>query len=173
MNKVKLTKKYTLILPKYFSRDKLIPILKKVIGMNACFGMGLKDSYSVNIVNKDGKIDTCIDIDTISKKGEYFTTITQTIDGKEEYKKEIYDKEPDIMNSILNEFNGILLVKKYRTVDYCEKTDTLFGINYDQNTLEYSLLNLLMNKTQDPIESMYIHKLIKDNKEEISDILNL
>lgn len=172
MSKIKLTKKYTLILSEYFDRDKIISMLKNALRMNVHFGMGLKDSYSVVVRNIEGKAEAYLEIDTISKNGHYFTTITQEIEGKEEYGKETYDKKPDIMDSILSKFNGLITAKKYKTDTYCKLDETLFGINYDANSLDYQLLKLLMSNTQNPTEAMYIAKLIKENKVELTDILN-
>lgn len=173
MTEVKLTKKYTLLTPGYLKEQELISKIQKLAGKNVKHRLGLRDSYSICILDMCGNYDTSLDIDIVhNKNGTYTTKIIQTIEGVRKYDKEMYESEPDIIKSLSVEFNGLILLECFETVDYCKSTGTYYVITYNNpNSLEYKLLDFCINKTGDAREAMALYQLIKDNNGELLDIL--
>lgn len=102
MNKIKLKRVFKLMIPKGYSQNEIIRELESVIGKRVMFSMGLLDSFSVLVNNNDGSVETFLDINIKVKNGIAVTIISQEIEGERVYDKDIFKKEPTVMESICN-----------------------------------------------------------------------
>lgn len=171
MSKIKLTKKYSLLIPRYVECQELVQILESVLDKKVSFGMGLKDFYKLSVRDKDGKIDTFLDVDIRTRNGVSITTITQSIEGKETYGKEVYEKEPTIISAICNELEGFVLAEYYKTVSYCNLEKTCYAINYEKDSVDYKLVESLVNTIKDPLEMLAFTQILKSKRGQLAEIL--
>ena len=171
MNKIKLTTKYSLLIPRYVKCQELVQRLESVLDKKVSFGMGLEEDYKLSLRDKDGKIDTFLDVDIRTRNGVSITTITQSVEGEEVYGKEVYKKEPVILNALCNELEGFILVECYRTVSYCNLEKRYYAINYKKDSVDYKLIELLMGSIKDPLEMLAFVQLLKNNRTQLSEIL--
>lgn len=174
MAKIKLTDKYTLLIPGYFAEDKLISKIKDITGKNIKNRLGLRDSYSISIVDEYGEYYATLEVDIVQNNNIYTTKITQSIESVIEYGKEVCKSKPEILMLLTSEIKGLILVKHFETIDYCtDLKKTRYGVTYEDDSLDNKLLKFCMNELGDATEAMTLYQLIRNNKAELLDILNM
>lgn len=171
MNKIKLNRVFKLMIPKKYNQNEIIRELERAIGKRVMFSMGLLDSFSVLVQNEDETIETFLDINIKVKNGIAITIISQEIRGEKVYNKEVFEKEPTVMESICNKIAGLVLINDYEITSCCQNTNTYYSINYDENSLDYKIINSMINDMDEPLEVIALTQIIKNKKNDLTEIL--
>lgn len=75
------------------------------------------------------------------------------------------------MNAFCKEYQGIILIDYYRTTSFLELDKTGYIINYDENSIEYKLINLLINDTKNMYETLTFAEIFKKKKTKLLEII--
>ena len=173
MNKVKLKNKYRLLIPKRINRYEIANFIDKKLDKEIGFVTGIEDSYTVLIKNRDTSNTNgrCIEVTIQEENNIPITTITESIFGVEEYGERSFETNLDIMNAFCKEYQGIILIDYYRTTSFLELDKTGYIINYDENSIEYKLINLLINDTKNMYETLTFAEIFKKKKTKLLEII--
>ena len=187
MSEINLIKKSSLMIPEKFELYKLINFLESATNKDVTaslleestkkdfvfsdFNRKTSNCYTALIKNNNEQIEGFLDIDTENKNGIYITTISQIIEGTEVDGKELYKKESNIIDLVYRKFNGLLSVESLRIIDCCNLDKTCYTINYEKDSADYKLIELLLDNTGDPFDTLYITQLLKNNKTQLLDVL--
>lgn len=169
---MKVEKKYSIILPYVIEQNKLVNKLRDVIAY-VDFEIIISDNtYTLKVSDKEEGIDNCIKV-SVKNKGIYrFTSIETILIGEKTECNYIEEDTVDpLLSILLNTFEGILVIADYE-VDGCYRCiGTHCGINYNVDSMDYKLIEMYINQTEDPLESIYLYKITIDNVEDILDII--
>lgn len=146
---IKIMDKFLFIIPKHFNRDNLINGTLNYLNkdLTAYFGGGFVNEYSVWFDKRD-KSKRCVTSLNVSEHtldNLQYTIIIECIDGFKDGEKEDFEKDT-LMEGLLKEFNGVLVIKRYECENYSENKSTKYLVNYDKESIEYKLLNHYISK---------------------------
>lgn len=166
MNHIKLSKKYSLSVPLKLEYKQITNILENKLNLKIHSKIGLNDSYSISILDNNSKFIGTLYIDTLRIKGVWITKIKQLIEGRLVYDKEIYEDDCDLLLAICNELKGLFICEE----DGLKNTIS-YAINYDKDSLDYKLIETLIDEIQDPLETLALVQILKNKKNELSSVL--
>lgn len=159
-----LTKRYTLFTPDKLEFQYIRNLIENKLDLIIKSRFGYNDSYSLTVFDKNGDFFGSIDIDRVTKNDITMTTISQRIEGKLINDKEYFNEETDLrlLLLFLNQIQGLFICKEGGF-----DAKTYYSINYDKNSLEYKILDLLLDDMSDPAETLSVAHILKDKKSQL------
>lgn len=164
MNYIKLSKKYSISVPLKLEYNQIADIIENKLSLKIRSKIGLNDSYSISILDNSNFVGTLY-IDILRIKGIWITKIKQLIEGRLVSDKEVYKDDCDLLLAICNELKGLFICEE----DGLKNTIS-YAINYDKDSLDYKLIENLIDEIQDPLETLAITQILKNKKTELSNI---
>lgn len=171
MSKTMITSYYSIYMIDHISKSRIISIIENRLGLIATNTLGSNDSYSIVFKNPHGDYVGTLDVDTLEENGIEITKITEKVEAEEVYGKEVNKRDCVLFITLYEVLKGLLICKKYKTVDYSQLTDTSYIITYDKESLEYKLTELLINEIGDPRKTLAFVQILKNKKKDLIDIL--
>lgn len=167
MTNLLLTKNYSHLIPSKVDYTELENTITSKLNLKIKSKFGLEDSYSLSILNSNGDFFGYLYVDLLREKGIWITKITQRIEGKLIYDKEVYNGECDLLCLIASQYKGLFICKKDGLKDSIS-----YSINYDENSADYNLIETLINEIQDPLETIALVQILKDKKNDLMNAFN-
>lgn len=160
MDGIKISQVYKLIIPGKFNKNDVINELSSILKRKINISTEFLDAMTLYAQD-----DKTFDVLNIKFKTKYlfsFMVISMTINGKEIDNKEYYEKEPILMDILLEYFNGLLWIDYYKYVHSSEKTCTKYIINYKEDSDDYNIIQYLLEKMDNPEDIIYNKELLKE-----------
>lgn len=171
MGKINLTNNYSLLVAKEIKTREIIAIIEGKLGKKVASCMGLRFSYNIVVRNQDDSYETTLEVSTKIINNVFITTISEDVDSEEAYGQEVFGKEPKILSAFCSEYQGILLVKCYKTITYSKLDKTYYSINFDKNSIDYKLIELLIDDTRDVYATLAFAEILKNKRSELLEII--
>lgn len=142
MSEVRIYNRCSLLISQKIEKEDIIYFIERKLNKVVVSSMGMLDSYSLTIRDREGNYVASIDVLTKKVNNIDITIITEKVEGKEVYGKAVYEKDIEILDSFADVYPGIIHVDTSKSGGCSESG---YIINYDKNSIEYKLIELLVD----------------------------
>lgn len=175
MSEVRIYNRCSLLISQKIEKEDIINFIERKLNKVVVSSMGGQNCYSLNIKDREGNYVAAVDVSINKVHNIYITIITEKVESKEIYGKEVYERDIQILDSFANAYPGIIHIDKSKSGGCSESG---YIINYDKDSTEYKLIELLIDdigiadkvfsNTDKVLATM---QLLKNKKEDLLEII--